>query len=42
MNLPNLDNLSKTGQLKVKPMSQLAYSNLLIPDETRLGDAGKS
>ncbi len=42
MNLPNLDNLVKTGQLKVEPMNQLEFSGLLRSGETRLNDAVNS
>ena len=39
MSLPNLDNLVKTGQLKVEPMNQLEFSGLLRSGEARLHDA---
>lgn len=39
MSLPNLDNLVKTGQLKVEPMNQLEFSGLLHSGEARLHDA---
>ena len=39
MSLPNLDNLVKTGQLKVEPMNQLEFSGLLRSGEARLYDA---
>jgi len=42
MSLPNLDNLVKTGQLKVEPMNQLEFSGLLRSGETRLRDAANS
>ncbi len=39
MSLPNLDNLVKTGQLKLEPMNQLEFSGLLRSGEARLHDA---
>jgi hypothetical protein len=39
MNLSNLDNLVKTGQLKVEPMNQLEFAGLLRSGEARLHDA---
>jgi hypothetical protein len=42
MSLPNLDNLVKTGQLKVEPMNQLEFSGLLRSGEARLHDASNS
>ena len=39
MSLSNLDNLVKTGQLKVEPMNQLEFSGLLRSGEARLNDA---
>ena|SRR3990167_10357141 len=39
MSLPNLDNLVKTGQLKVEPMNPLEFSGLLHSGEARLHDA---
>lgn len=39
MSLCNLDNLVKTGQLKVEPMNQLEFSGLLHSGKTRLHDA---
>ena len=36
MSLPNLDNLVKTGQLKVESMNQLEFSGLLRSGEARL------
>lgn len=39
MSLPNLDNLVKTGQLKVEPMNELEFSGLLRSGEARLHDA---
>lgn len=39
MSLPNLDNLVKTGQLKVERMNQLEFSGLLHSGEARLRDA---
>ena len=38
MSLSNLDNLVKTGQLKVEPMNQLEFSGLLRSGEARLHD----
>lgn len=39
MSLPNLDNLVKTGQLKIEPVNQLEFSGLLRSGEARLYDA---
>jgi hypothetical protein len=39
MSLSNLDNLVKTGQLKVEPMNQLEFAGLLRSGEARLHDA---
>ena len=39
MSLPNLDNLVKTGQLKLEPINQLEFSGLLRSGEARLHDA---
>ena len=39
MSLPNLDNLVKTGQLKIEPMNQLEFSSLLRSGKARLHDA---
>ncbi len=39
MSLPNLDNLVKTGQLKVEPMNELEFSGLLRSGKARLHDA---
>lgn len=39
MSLSNLDNLVKTGQLKVEPMNQLEFTGLLRSGEARLHDA---
>lgn len=39
MNLENLANLAKTGQLKVEPMNQMEFDGLLRSGETRLTDA---
>jgi hypothetical protein len=35
MSLPNLDNLVKTGQLKVEPINQLEFSGLLRSGKAR-------
>ncbi len=42
MSLPNLDNLVKTGQLKVEPTNELEFSGLLRSGEARLHDAANS
>ena len=42
MNLINLDNLLKTGQLKAEPMSQLEFTGLLHSAQARLVDAGNT
>jgi hypothetical protein len=42
MSLSNLDNLVKTGQLKVEPMNQLEFSGLVRSGEARLHDATKT
>ena len=42
MSLANLDNLVKTGQLKVEPMNQLEFSRLLRSGKARLHDADNS
>jgi len=39
MNLINLDNLVKTGQLKTEPMNRLEFTGLLRSGESRLCDA---
>ena len=39
MSLPNLDNLVKTGQLKIEPMNTLEFSGLLHSGRARLHDA---
>ncbi len=39
MSLSNLDNLVKTGQLKVEPVNALEFSGLLRSGEARLHDA---
>ena len=39
MRLSNLDNLVKTGQLKVEPMNEMEFSGLLRSGEARLRDA---
>jgi hypothetical protein len=39
MSLTNLDNLVKTGQLKVEPMNELEFSGLLASGRSRLNDA---
>lgn len=39
MSLANLDNLVKTGQLKVEPLNQLEFTGLLYSGQTRLTDA---
>lgn len=39
MNLSSLDNLVKTGQLKVEPMHQQEFTGLLRSGEARLQDA---
>ena len=42
MTLLNLDNLVKTGQLKIEPMNQQEFSGLLGSGEARLNDASNS
>jgi hypothetical protein len=42
MILSKLDNLAKTGHLKVDPMNQLEFSGLLRSGEARLHDAANS
>ncbi len=39
MSLPNLDNLVKTGLLKVEPINQLEFTGLIHSAEARLLDA---
>ena len=39
MNSPKLDNLVKTGQLKIEAMNQSEFSGLLRSGEARLHDA---
>ncbi|HSX20803.1 MAG TPA: hypothetical protein VLG38_06770 [Gammaproteobacteria bacterium] len=39
MSLLNLDNLVKTGQLKIEPMDQLEFTGLLRSGRSRLNDA---
>ncbi len=42
MSLHNLNNLVKTGQLKIEPMNELEFSGLLRSGEARLNDAGNA
>lgn len=39
MSLPNLDNLVKTGQLKLEPFEQKEYEGLINSAKARLNDA---
>ena|SRR3990167_7923909 len=39
MSLPNLDNLVKTGQLKIEPMNEAEFKGLLSSGQARLHDA---
>lgn len=42
MSLPNLDNLVKTGQLKIEPCNQSEFEGLLRSGRARLKDAGNT
>src|SRR5579863_8439857 len=42
MNSANLDNLVKTGQLKVEPMNQAEFAGLLHSAQARLTDANNA
>jgi hypothetical protein len=42
MSLPSLDNLVKTGQLKIEPRHQSEFTGLLHSGETRLHDAANT
>lgn len=42
MNLKNLDNLVKSGQLKIEPFNQAEFTGLVLSGKNRLKDANNA